>query len=83
MLRAQFPSETNGVIGVLIARRIAREQFAARNRGDLDAFLRGFADDAVFVFPGGPTHGGTFRGAGHIRPWFEDFQARHPAANSR
>jgi ketosteroid isomerase-like protein len=68
------------MIGALIARRIAREQFAARNRGDLDAFLSRFADDAIFVFPGEPPHGGTFRGLGQIRPWFEEFRTRHPRA---
>jgi uncharacterized protein (TIGR02246 family) len=75
------PREDAELIGALIAQRIAREQFAARNRGDLDAFLGRFADDAVLVFPGEPPHGGTFRGLGKIRSWLEKFRARHPAVH--
>ena len=59
------------MIGALIAKKPAREQFAARSRGDIDQFLAGWADDAALTFSGGPPWGGTHRGKTAIRRWFE------------
>lgn len=69
------------MIGALIAKRKAREQFAARSRGDIDQFLNGWSDDATFTFPGDPPWGGTHRGKAEIRKWFERFYERFPDAN--
>ena len=66
------------MIGALIAKRKARRLFKARNRGDLDAFLVGWANDAVYVFPGAGALSGTFRGKKAIRRWFEAFHQRFP-----
>jgi len=69
------------MIGALIAKRKARQQFAARSRGDIDQFLAGWADDATFTFPGEPPWGGTHRGKAEIRQWFERFYERFPDAS--
>ena len=66
------------MIGALIAQRKARKLFEARNRGDLDAFLAAWADDAVYVFPGEGAMSGTFQGKAEIRRWFERFHDRFP-----
>lgn len=69
------------MIGALIAKKRAREQFAARSRGDIDQFLAGWADDATLTFPGEPPWGGTHRGKAAIRQWFERFYERFPDAD--
>jgi ketosteroid isomerase-like protein len=69
------------MIGALIAKKRARDQFAARSRGDIDQFLAGWADDATLTFPGDPPWGGTHRGKAAIRQWFEQFYDRFPEAN--
>ena len=46
------PLNPDDLIGALIAKQKARALFDARNRGDLDAFLAAWSDDAVYVFPG-------------------------------
>jgi ketosteroid isomerase-like protein len=68
------------MVGALIALRKARQQFWLRADGEVDAFLEGWADDAVFHFPGDPPHGGTLRGKEPIREWFRDFHQRFPNA---
>jgi len=69
------------MIGALIAKKRAREQFAARARGDIDQFLTGWADDATLIFPGDPPWGGTHRGKAEIRQWFERFYEQFPEAS--
>lgn len=66
------------MIGALIAKRKIRELFEARNRGDLNAFLGAWSDDAVYIFPGEGPMSGTFRGKEVIRRWFEQFHAQFP-----
>jgi hypothetical protein len=39
------------MIGAILARRQARAQFARLNADDLEGFMTGFADDAVFNSP--------------------------------
>jgi len=69
------------MIGALIAKRRARQQFAARSRGDIDQFLAAWADDATMTFPGDPPWGGTHHGKAAIRRWFERFYERFPNAD--
>jgi len=69
------------MIGALIAKQRAKEQFAARSRGDIDQFLAGWADDATLTFPGAPPWGGTHRGKAAIRHWFERFYEQFPDAD--
>ncbi len=69
------------MIGAIIAKRKAREKFAARNRGDIDAFLSDWSDDATFIFPGQSEASGTFHGMAEIRPWFENYRRQFPEVN--
>lgn len=62
------------MIGALIAKRIAKQKFDARNRGDIDAFLDGWTDETTYIFPGHSEFGGTFRGMATIRDWFTRFR---------
>ena len=57
-------------------RRQIRRNIDALGRGDPAPLLRGYADDAVLVFPGASTWGGEHRG----RPAIERFLRRFLAA---
>jgi ketosteroid isomerase-like protein len=57
-------------------RRQIRRNIEALGRGDLAPLLRGYADDAVLVFPGASTWGGEHRG----KPAIERFLRRFLAA---
>lgn len=69
------------MIGALIAQRKARKLFEARNRGDLEAFLADWSDNATYIFPGEGSMSGVFRGIEAIRRWFERFHACFPERN--
>jgi ketosteroid isomerase-like protein len=60
----------------MIASRQVKKAFDARNRRDIDAFLAGWAENAVLVFPG-PV-GGNFRGIESIRSFFREQVERFP-----
>jgi ketosteroid isomerase-like protein len=66
------------MIGAIIAKRKAHDLFAARNRGDIDAFLADWADDATLIFPGQSDMSGVFYGMPKIRKWFEQFCSQFP-----
>ncbi len=50
--------------------RIVARNFEALNRKDLAAAMRGWADDAVFEFPGRSTISGRFVGKPAIEAWW-------------
>lgn len=50
----------------------------ALNRGDLDAVLEDWADDAVLVYPGDVSASGETRGKDAIRAWFENWRRTFP-----
>ena len=57
-------------------RWMIRRNVAALRRGDPEPLLKGYADDAVLVFPGTSGWGGEYRGkeaiAGFMRRFLED-----------
>jgi len=66
------------MIGAMIAKRRVHEQFAARNRGDIDAFLDNWSDETTYIFPGKSELSGTFHGMNEIRAWFNAFRNQFP-----
>ncbi|MGJ3252227.1 MAG: nuclear transport factor 2 family protein, partial [Elainellaceae cyanobacterium] len=62
----------------MIAKRRVHEQFAARNRGDIDAFLDNWTDDTTYIFPGKSELSGTFHGMDEIHAWFKTFRNQFP-----
>lgn len=50
----------------------------AINRGDLDAVLVDWADDAVLVYPGEVSASGEIAGKEAIRAWLEGWRAAFP-----
>ncbi len=67
------------MIGAILAKKAARDAFAAMNRHDLDAFMEAWGDDPVFEFPAGSVLGGRYRGKKNVRGWFERWWQRFPS----
>ncbi len=61
------------MIGVFIAKRLARRTFDAINRGDMDVIMAGWDEDAVFIYPGHLSVSGTRQGRAAIEAWFRHF----------
>jgi ketosteroid isomerase-like protein len=66
------------MIGAILARRQARAQFARLNARDLEGFMRGVADDAVFDFPGPTGISGHHVGKAAVRTFFQAMLDDHP-----
>ena len=67
------------MIGALLVKRTAARSFEALNRRDLEAFLKAWADNATFVYPGDLTDvSGTFVGKAACWAWFERFLEQFP-----
>jgi len=66
------------MIGAIIAKRKARGSLQHLNRGDVQAFLEDWADDAVFIYPGNLPISGTIKGKPAIDDWFRRFVNQYP-----
>lgn len=66
------------MIGAFLAKKAARDAFAAMNRHDLDAFMAGWGRNAVFEFPGSSVLAGRYQGTAEIRAWFQRWWDRFP-----
>ena len=58
------------MIGAIIGKKLVRSQYDRLNRGEIDAFLSGFADNAVFIYPNNVSVGGEIKGKKAIDEWF-------------
>ena len=60
------------MIGAILAKRNIPRGVESLNKRDIDTFLKGFADDAVLIQPGGvPGVSGTHTGKSAIRAFYE------------
>jgi ketosteroid isomerase-like protein len=48
------------------------------NQGNLSEFLKDWADDSVFVYPGNAKVSGTFKGKTKIEKWFKHMIEQYP-----
>ena len=60
------------MLGTIIARSVSRKIFDHLNNGDMDAFLKTVAEDAVLEFPGNLSISGQYKGHQAIREWMEN-----------
>lgn len=56
-------------------RRMLHRTIRRVNEGDIDAALRGYADDVRFSFPGESSWGGHLRGKEQVGAWVRRFSA--------
>jgi ketosteroid isomerase-like protein len=66
------------MIGAIIAKKKVRAGLEALNRRDIPAFLSGWADDAVWNYPGDLPVSGRFVGKQAISGWFENLMLQMP-----
>ena len=66
------------MIGVLIARVLARRLYDAINRGDVAGFIANWRDDATLTYPGNLSVSGTRKGKQEIESWFLHFKEAIP-----
>ncbi len=66
------------MIGALITKRKVAAAFDALNRHDLDVFLKGWRDDATFIYPGNIPASGAYTGKDAIRAWFQNLLDQYP-----
>lgn len=66
------------MIGAIIAKRKVRSAFDALNRRDLPAFFSGWAEDAVFFYPGNISASGKMEGKKAIEGWFRKYLEQFP-----
>ncbi len=59
------------MIGALIAKAAVKKTFSSLNQKDLNNFIKGWHDDAVFHYPGDLSVSGTYAGKAIIKAWFE------------
>ena len=69
------------MIGAIIAKKKVRASFECLNRGDLNAFLRNWSEDAMFIYPGDFSVSGTMEGKAAIDEWFQKMLAQFPEIN--
>lgn len=70
--------EENTMIGSIIAKKNVRAAIEALNRRDVPAFLKDWADNAVWNYPGVLPVGGRFVGKKAIKGWFENLIRQMP-----
>jgi ketosteroid isomerase-like protein len=66
------------MIGAIIARQAVKSGFDALNERNLDKFMKAWADQSVWTFPGNLSVSGKFVGKDEVRKWLEHFQEQFP-----
>ena len=68
------------MIGAIIARKAVKSGFDALNERNIDKFMKAWAGDCEWVYPGNISVSGTFKGKDNVRKWFQHFQDQFAAA---
>jgi ketosteroid isomerase-like protein len=66
------------MIGAIVARNAVKSGFDALNDRNLDKFMKAWADQSVWIYPGNLSVSGKFVGKDEVRKWFEHFQEQFP-----
>jgi ketosteroid isomerase-like protein len=68
------------MIGALIARQAVKSGFIALNDRNLDKFMKAWAEQSTWIYPGHLSVSGTFTGKENVKKWFEHFLEQFPVA---
>jgi ketosteroid isomerase-like protein len=71
------------MIGVMIAKMLARRSYDAINRGDVAGFMANWHRDATLTYPGDLSVSGTHKGTRAIESWFRHFKEAIPIRTFR
>jgi len=66
------------MIGALMVKKIIPKGYDLLNKGNLAEFMKDWADDSVFVFPGNVKVSGTIKGKSEIEKWFKHMFEQFP-----
>ncbi len=66
------------MIGAIIAKKSVRAGLEALNRRDVKSFMKSWAEDAVWMYPGNLSVSGSFRGKRAVWEWFENLMRQFP-----
>jgi ketosteroid isomerase-like protein len=66
------------MIGAILAKWRIPAAFEAANRHDIEAVLKNYSNDIVFVYPGDVSASGTYRGKDEVRSFFERWFEQFP-----
>jgi len=66
------------MIGALIAKSKVTSSYDLLNNRDINSFIASWSDDATFIFPGGTSAGGEFKGKEAIKEWFQKLLDQFP-----
>jgi len=69
------------MIGTILAKKVVHSGFMNLNKGDIKAFIKAWAEDAVFIYPSAVSAGGTIKGKEDIKRWFENWMKQFPKRN--
>jgi len=69
------------MIGAIIGKKMIHSQYSRLNRGEIDAFLFGFADNATFIYPSNVSVGGEIKGKKAIDEWFHRLMEHYTKIN--
>ena len=69
------------MIGAIIGKKMVRSQYERINRGDIETFMSGIADDATFIYPGNVSVGGEINGKKAINEWFHKLMEHYSKIN--
>ena len=69
------------MIGTLIAKSKIRSGFNSLGNHDIDTFLKDWAENATFIYPGNISVSGEYQGKKAIEDWFKKFMAQFPIIN--
>lgn len=69
------------MIGAIMAKKVVQSAFSNLNKGNIEAFTKTWAEDAVFVYPPGVAASGTIEGRENIRKWFAKWMEQFPKRN--
>jgi ketosteroid isomerase-like protein len=61
------------MIGAIIAKQAVRSGFNALNERDLDKFMKAWAEQSAWIYPGDLSVSGKHVGKDAVRIWFEHF----------
>ena len=58
------------MIGAIIGKKMVRSQYERLNQGDIETFMDGIGEDAIFIYPSNVSVGGEIKGKKAIDEWF-------------